>query len=694
MLHILLVDDNPNDRLIAKRELKQLALEVDVHEVIDAESLERSLAEGGFDLVITDYRLCWSDGLTVLKAVKANYPDCPVIMFTDSGSEEIAVAGMKAGLSDYVLKHRQVYRLPLAVRESLEKQRLRQQYMETVEKLSISEERLRLALTSAQMGTWDWNLLTGQVMWSEHYEQLFGLSQDVFLDNYQSFITCVHPDDQAIVEDAIATAQQNKADYQQEFRILWPDGTVRWIAGRGKFFYDTAGQAIRMSGLVWDVTDRKQADVERQRLLESEQNARATAEYANRVKDEFLATLSHELRSPLNAILGWAKLVRSNPLNSDMLSRALEIIERNAQLQTQLIEDLLDISRILRGNLCLNVVPTNPAIPIAAAIDTMRLAADANSIQLITTLDQKVGLVSADAGRLQQVIWNLLSNAIKFTPAGGRVEVGLERVSGDRDGGDKGGRGDGGDGGDRASLSLLSSPPSSSSPPFPPSSYALITVADTGRGIHSDFLPYVFESFRQADSSTTRYYGGLGLGLAIVRYLVEMHGGKVWAESAGEGQGATFRVKLPLLNSNDVEVNAPSRDRPSQIAAAPLEGRRILVVDDDADNSEYLVFVLQQQGAMVEVAFSAREAIDRIERFVPDVLLSDIGMPGEDGYTLVRRVRQLETQQGRPIPAIALTAYARTEDRDRAIAAGFQQHLAKPIEPDVLIAAILHLIPD
>jgi signal transduction histidine kinase len=689
MLRILLIDDNPNDRLIAARELRQLSPDVDIQEVIDPDSLQRSLAAGQFDLVVTDYRLFWSDGLTVLRTVKAMYPDCPVIMFTDSGSEEVAVEGMKAGLSDYVLKNRQVYRLSLAVRESLEKQRLRQQYAEAVEKLSISEERLRLAVVSARMSTWDWNLLTGQVTWSNDHEHLFGTDQDTFLDNYESFIPCVYPDDQALVTAAIATAKATQTDYSQDFRILWPDDSIHWVAGRGKFFYDNTGQAIRMIGVLWDITERKQIEVERQQLLEAERFARTAAENANRIKDEFLATLSHELRSPLNAILGWAKLLRSSKFNPSTLTHALEIIERNAKLQTQLIGDLLDISRILRGNLCLNIAPLNLTVPIEAAIDTMRLAAAANSIQLQTKLDNHVGLVAGDAVRLQQVVWNLLSNAIKFTPTGGRVEVWLERIEA------RGGEGDEANrenrvyeaGKDVSSLTpsaSLTSPSPNAAPP-----YALITITDTGKGIPNHFLPYIFESFRQADSSTTRQYGGLGLGLAIVRHLVEMHGGKVWAESAGEGQGATFKVKLPLTRE-PVTSNQDDRISAHLVNPDSLKDLRILVVDDDPDNSEFLVVMLQQYGAIAKAALSAREAIQAVKDFEPDVLISDIGMPEADGYTLIRNIRALETQRKASIIAIALTAYARQEDREQAIAAGFQHHLVKPIEPQELITAILN----
>ncbi|MBD1998599.1 PAS domain S-box protein [Leptolyngbya sp. FACHB-541] len=374
------------------------------------------------------------------------------------------------------------------------------------------------------------------------------------------------------------------------------------------------------------------------------------AQEANRVKDEFLAVLSHELRSPLNAILGWAKLLRSRQFNEATTTCALETIERNARLQTQLIEDLLDISRILQGKFSLNVCPVNLVTCIEAAIETMRLAAEAKSIHIQFSFSPSVGLVAGDPNRLQQIVWNLLSNAIKFTPAGGHVHIWLEAIG----------------------------------------SEAQIQVSDTGKGITPDFLPYIFDHFRQADASITRSYGGLGLGLAIVRQLVELHGGSVYAESMGEGQGATFTVKLPLL--------ADEMERKDELASNPtshssmLADRRILIVDDDPDTREFFSFVIEDAGAIALTVTSAREALVALPQFQPDLLMSDIGMPEEDGYSLLRQVRQLSPAQGGLIPAIALTAYASEEDRNRALIAGYQAHLSKPIEPAVLVEAIAQLL--
>jgi signal transduction histidine kinase/ActR/RegA family two-component response regulator len=390
-------------------------------------------------------------------------------------------------------------------------------------------------------------------------------------------------------------------------------------------------------------------------LLVREQEARASAEAANRAKDEFLSMLSHELRTPLNAMLGWSQLLRSQKLNEATRSRALEAIERNARGQANLIEDLLDISRIITGKLRLHVRPIELIPVIEAAIDTVRPAADAKQVRIQSVLDPLAGPVSGDSDRLQQVVWNLLSNAIKFTPKGGRVQVRLERVN----------------------------------------SHIEIIVSDTGQGINPDFLPYIFERFRQADSTHTRSHGGLGLGLAIVRHLVELHGGNVQAQSPGEGQGSTFIVQLPLtvvLNTNESERVHPTVGGEVSFDYAPtLSGLTILVVDDEIDARELLSTVLQECGAVVSAVASVTDAIAAIEQFQPDILVTDIGMPGEDGYSLIRRIRAREAKHGGRIPAVALTAYARVEDRTRALAAGFQMHIAKPVNPTELVAVIANL---
>jgi PAS domain S-box-containing protein len=423
-------------------------------------------------------------------------------------------------------------------------------------------------------------------------------------------------------------------------RIL---GVISFVAAESGRRYDSTDLQ-----LAEELGRRASLAIDNAQLYRMAQRDRAKAESANRVKDEFLAVLSHELRSPLNPILGWTKLLRTKRLNPTKAEQALETIERNAKLQAQLIEDLLDVSRILQGKMTLNVAPVNLVATIEAALETVRLAAEAKSIQLQTTFNPVSRTLSGDTNRLQQVVWNLLSNAVKFTPSGGRVEIRLEQVG----------------------------------------TYAQIQVKDTGKGISPEFLPYVFEYFRQEDGTTTRKFGGLGLGLAIVRHLVELHGGDVRAASPGEGLGATFTVRLPLMH-----IEPSSREELQQTGQVlNLNGIQVLVVDDDTDAREFVSFLLEQSGATVLTAASADEALMTLTQSQPDVLLSDIGMPETDGYMLMRRVRTLPPEQGGQIPAIALTAYAGEINQQQALAAGFQQHVSKPIEPDQLISIIADLV--
>ena len=393
--------------------------------------------------------------------------------------------------------------------------------------------------------------------------------------------------------------------------------------------------------------------IARAQLYEAEKTARAQAETANRIKDEFLAVLSHELRTPLNPILGWAKLLRTRKFDEATKIRALETIERNAKLQTQLIGDLLDVSRILQGKVRLNLYTVDLKVAIASALETVRLAAEAKSIQIQTVLSNDIGKVLGDGDRLQQVMWNLLSNAVKFTPTDGQVEVRLEQVGLD----------------------------------------AQIQVIDTGKGINPEFLPYVFDYFRQADAKTTRVFGGLGLGLAIVRHLVELHGGTVQAESLGEARGATFTVRLPLLKNTELRVNTGETSQ-AELSNDDtlLAGVQILLVDDQPDVREFFSFALEQYGATVTAVESAAEALETLAQSKPDILLSDIGMPLMDGYMLLREVRKLSPEEGGEIPAIALTAYAGEMNYNQAMAAGFQKHLPKPVDPVDLATAIVNLL--
>jgi len=532
---------------------------------------------------------------------------------------------------------------------------------------------------------------------SPQIEEMLGFTQEEWLNDPVRWYWHIHPDDRGRWNIEAARMFLSGESLRSVYRVIARDGRVIWFHCEAKMVRNEDGRPWFIHGVGFDITElkqseaalrkahdeleervkqrtaelatanqelqleiaeRKRAEEERTRLLIREQQARKEAETANRTKDEFLATVSHELRTPLNAILGWARLLRGRKIDETLINRALETVERNAKAQAQLIEDLLDVSRIISGKMRLDVRPIELASIIEAAIDSVRPAADAKGIRLLTVLDPRASPVSGDAGRLQQVVWNLLSNAMKFTPKGGRVQIRLERIN----------------------------------------SHVEIIVSDTGAGISSEFLPHVFDRFRQADGSSTRTHGGLGLGLAIVRHLVELHGGTVWAESQGVGYGATFTVQLPLIAVRAVEHSpTPERVHPTAESDVPLDdtprldGLRVLIVDDEKDTLEMLAVVLSQCGAEVESATSAAEALEMLQECKPDVLVSDIGMPGEDGYTLMRKVRALEPEQGKHIAAVALTAHARTEDRMRALSAGFQMHVPKPVEPSELVVVIASL---
>ncbi|GAX41209.1 PAS/PAC sensor hybrid histidine kinase [Tolypothrix sp. NIES-4075] len=682
--------------------------------------------------------------------------------------------------------------------------------------LQQSEERIRLATTAANLGMWFWDLTINELIWTSKCKELFGFPPDTTI-TYDLFRDRLHPEDRERTDEAVSSAVAQKLDYDIEYRAVWTDNSVHWLAAKGRAFYNGDGQPVRMMGTVQDISERKQAeetlrqseeryrfladtipemvwttdaegettyvnqrweeytglnleetaaygwrkvlhpddleisaqlwtealsngtpyeaehrylrvadgtyrwhlvrglpikddqgrivkwfgtctdihqqkqiDEERAQILEREKAARLEAEAANRIKDEFLAVLSHELRSPLNPILGWAKLLKSRKFDDAATFRALDTIERNAKLQIQLIDDLLDVSRILRGKLCLNFAAFDLAVVINAAIETVKLAAQDKSIEMHLQIEPNVGKVLCDFNRLQQVVGNLLNNAVKFTPAGGRIDI---RLSVGRGQGGAGSREQGA--GSRGSLSSHLPPlplsPSPTPPLSPTTTYAEITVTDTGKGISSEFLPHVFEYFRQADSSTTRNHGGLGLGLSIVRHLIELHGGTVTAESPGEGKGATFIVRLPLIEESSKQEKE-NKTEAENTNSLPLAGIRILLVDDEIDTRDFMSFLLQQQGATVSEASSASEALKAFAESTPDILLSDLGMPLVDGYSLISQIRSMSPEQGGEIPAIALSAYAGESDRDRAFAAGFQKHLAKPVEPTELLALIIDLL--
>jgi signal transduction histidine kinase/CheY-like chemotaxis protein len=394
--------------------------------------------------------------------------------------------------------------------------------------------------------------------------------------------------------------------------------------------------------------------VENVRLLKLERSAREAAEESNRLKDEFLATVSHELRTPLTAILGWARLLEGGGLDPQITQQAIDTIWRNAKAQAQIVDDILDVSRIITGNLYIDLHPTEVVPVVKNAINVVRPTADAKGIRIEAQIDNSPVTVAGDANRLQQVIWNLLSNAVKFTNNGGRVQVKISQAN----------------------------------------SAVEISVTDTGQGITREFLPYVFDRFSQADSTTTRHHGGLGLGLAIARHLVEIHGGTIRAQSRGEGEGATFTITLPLLETGIKTAEMLSAKEKSSAPAQQqlLSGVNVLLVDDDSDTLSLMATALKRRQANVTAVSSAGEAIQAIRQKRPDVLVSDIAMPDEDGYGLIERVRSLENGSSLDLPAVAITAYAKDEDRERALSSGFQIYLAKPIELTELVSVVARAV--
>jgi PAS domain S-box-containing protein len=529
--------------------------------------------------------------------------------------------------------------------------------LEEGEMVHEGEERLRRILDAAEVGAWQWEIATGDFIWYGKTIELLGLKSDEFDGTFQAFLKTAHPDDRAAINLAVKRSAETGAEFRVEFRVVRHRDNVRWLLAKGRVQPEAPAAPERMMGIIYDITSRKQVEEARQELLESEQAGRAEAEANARAKDEFLGVISHELRTPLSAMLGWAEVLRARRPGDPVYERALQTIERNAERQSQLVEDLLDTTRILSGKLRIESQPLYIDALLEESLDVVRPAAEAKEIELVMSLDGPSGLILGDANRLQQVFWNMLSNAVKFTEPGGRVEARLER--------------------DEAE--------------------ARVIVSDTGKGIARDFLPHVFDLFRQADSSSARRQGGLGLGLALARRLVEMHGGTIRADSPGEGQGATFTITLPARSGSrtTAEMKASEIKRVTASSGKPnLGGLRVLVVDDEADARDLLVIRLQQYGAEVIAAASVEGAMEVLVQpeSRPDVIVSDIAMPGEDGYSLIRRMRALEVEEIRHIPAIALTAYSRTKDRVQALSSGFQMHVSKPVNAMELAHAIVSAV--
>lgn len=664
---ILILAPTGRDALLTARFLSDAGLVSAICAGI--EDFRRELSEGAGLIFLTEEALIPETIAPLIGTLREQPPwsDIPIIVLTSDGGENPANVESLSAISEagnVTLIERPVRLVTLL---SALKSALRARHRQydardflisetrTNEALSQSEERLRLALDAARLGAWQFDFDTLKLECTDICKANLGLPPEADF-SYEDFIAAIHPDDRENINSTLKNALGKQEEYKDEYRIVWRDNSLHWILVQGSAKYDESGRAHTIAGVMLDITERKLAEEVREELLESEKKARAAAETANRLKDDFLATVSHELRTPLNAILGWTNLLTSGRLNAEDTARALQTVQRNAKNQAEIIEDLLDVSRILSGKLNLQMKSVDPLELVKTAVESLKPAADAKQIRLMQTIENGVAPISGDAGRLQQVIWNLLSNAVKFTPEGGEIEIKVGRALDDEN--------------------------------------LEIVVRDTGSGIKPEFLPLVFDRFLQADGSTTRAHGGLGLGLAIVRHLVELHNGTVLAESEGEGRGATFTLRFPLAQTTDRNTEAETefltgeKNDDALDFDGRLAGVKVLVVDDEEDNLELIKTFLERCGASVAAAKSMPEALSRLEESIPDVLISDIGMPEADGYELIRAVRRLPPESGGSVPAVALTAYARLEDKTRALESGFQKHLSKPMEFAELVATV------
>ncbi|HZL37437.1 MAG TPA: response regulator [Tepidisphaeraceae bacterium] len=695
-VNILLVDDRPDKLLALEAVLEDLGQNL-VRAGSGRQAL-RALLAGEFAVILLDVNMPGMDGLETASLIRQRRAtrDTPIIFVTSFADELHVARGYSLGAVDYILAPvvPEVLRTKVAVfvdlyrktREVRWQAELQQRRAAQLQKLASGALAINAARSLAAM------LQTV----ADIARDIIGAHQAITLFIPHQGIALHAPPTQAC-----GSFSEKYADWRGRKLRLDPCASTQAARGRravrmtneqlhrhpdwqivrdadvppihGMIAAPLTATDDRAMGVIY-LSDRYDGEftVDDEAILTQlaqmtsiaiENTLYAQEREANRVKDEFLATLSHELRTPLNAILGWAQLLRMESLD-EQVGHGLEVIERNARSQTKLIEDLLDVSRITTGKLRLSVQPVSLCDVLAAAIDAARPAADAKSIALSVDLANGSELVSGDSDRLQQVAWNLLSNAVKFTPSGGRVSLTLGRHG----------------------------------------AQARMTFTDSGRGIAPEFLPYVFDRFRQADSTSTRQHGGLGIGLTIVRHIVELHGGAVWAHSEGEGLGASFVVDLPLLSNTAQPIApapAPAKSGPAEPCddtdadgepiSADLNGLNILIVDDEPDAREVIAAVLSRAGASVSCAGSVREALDKIEQGPPDVLVSDVAMPDRDGYDLIRLLRETPAAQGGTIPALALTAYAREEDRFRALTAGYQAHLAKPVSPADLTCAIARI---
>lgn len=668
-MRVLMLPATGADGIAVTNALSECDIQCDV--VDSMSSLCRAIADSAGIVLISDEHLLTEPvALIGLLGQQEVWSDLPILVLTAAGhqSAELERALGRLGNVSLIGRPVQVLSLVSLVRSSLRARRRQYQVREYLaeqreaqRQIRAGEQRYRLLIENVSDYAIFMLDLDGRVAsWNSGAQQLLGYSHEQIVGRPCDVLFSEEDRDNGIFERELRAARTSGRATSAGWRVR-RNGARLFVEGILSAVRDEQGQLRGYAKFMRDVTERQRTHLERERLLESERAARSEAERAGYMKDEFLATLGHELRTPLNAVLGWSQILRRLKNLPREVLEGLAIIERNGRSQAQIIEDLLDMSAIVSGKIHLEIQRVDLGAVIDATMSSIRPAAEAKEIRLQLVLDPQVPAVNGDPGRLQQVFWNLLTNAVKFTPKAGLVAVTLARVK----------------------------------------SHVEVRVADDGEGIDPTFLPHVFDRFRQADASSTRRYGGLGLGLSIVKQLVELHGGRIGVESEGVGRGATFRVVLPLpATSLHPRASEPRREHSDpgsesgtgiDTARPDLHGADVLVVDDDTDARSLVRRLLTDCNAVVRIAGSAAEALEQIQLVTPDVLISDIGMPGEDGYSLIQRIRALQGRKAR-IPAIALTAYARAEDRVKVLQAGYERHLAKPVEPSGLLKIVVSLL--
>ena len=637
-LRILHLEDEPLDSELAREMLREAGMHADLDRVDTLENLERALKDGQYSLVLSDYTIPGTDPLEALRLVRRLRPQMPFVFLSGTIGEELATSALKLGANDYVLKQRMDHLAP-TIHRALKEADEQAQRRQAQEALRRSEERLRLAQEVAEIGTFEWDVQGNVIQWSREMAALYGLGSDEFDGTMQGWRRCILEEDvpqfQRFVDDAVSVGH-----VECEWRARSKSGTVRWLATRAYTFRGDDGSASRVVGVNINMTSQKRSEEELRAAKHSAEQAKETAEEANRAKDRFIAILSHELRTPLAAIL--PALDALEPLVTQDGRDYLEMASRNVELEARLIDDLLDITRIGRGKIQLHTEVMDVRTALRRAVEVCHRDIEEHRLHFKMDIDDVPHTMRGDPARIQQVLWNLIQNAVKFTPTGGCVLVKARRQDG----------------------------------------HSVVEVHDSGTGIDSEAMGRIFKAFEQETRTVTRQFGGLGLGLAISKTLVEMHGGTIQVASEGKGKGSVFTVRLPLQN----DAACVEEAKPTAITASPQ--LRILLVEDHPDAARIMAILLRMAGHQVEHAGSVAAAKELLEKGSYDLLLSDLGLPDGSGYDLMREIRA----KGNGMPGIALSGYGTAEDIQRSREAGFAEHVVKPVRFGALQESLARVI--